>query len=78
MKQKAKDPQHQVVNKMFILSTINVCGKCSFYLLRFIGLAAGAVDENDFIRAYTDTPTVQVCLHLHFFIVDLNYFCLGK
>ncbi|XP_046860667.1 CLIP-associating protein 1-like isoform X1 [Xenia sp. Carnegie-2017] len=24
------------------------------------GLAAGAVDENDFIRAYTDTPTVQI------------------
>ncbi|XP_046864639.1 CLIP-associating protein 1-like isoform X2 [Xenia sp. Carnegie-2017] len=24
------------------------------------GLAAGAVDENDFLRAYTDTPTVQI------------------
>jgi hypothetical protein len=29
------------------------------YLI-FVGLAAGAVDENDFIRAYTETPTVQV------------------
>jgi hypothetical protein len=29
------------------------------YLI-FLGLAAGAVDENDFIRAYTETPTVQV------------------
>ncbi|CAB4007722.1 CLIP-associating 1-like isoform X2 [Paramuricea clavata] len=24
------------------------------------GLAVGAVDENDFVRAYTDTPTVQI------------------
>ena len=32
----------------------------NFYSYSFVGLAAGAVDENDFIRAYTDTPTVQV------------------
>ena len=46
----------------FFCTSVNRWLLCLYIVLMyfFVGLAVGAVDENDFIRAYNDTPTVQV------------------